>query len=196
MEKEEERDLIAHAQQGHAESISALYEEHVKAVYRFVFYKVGNTEDAEDITQETLIAAFDGIKNFRGDASFRNWCYEIAKRKTADLWRKKYALPLIDIETIVGMHIEETDNEAQFDILAEQEKKTELVNTLLDGLQKNYKQILHYRFLKNYSIKESAQEMGISVANAKVLQHRALKKIAQLYPEMPQISLNTVNEEK
>jgi RNA polymerase sigma factor (sigma-70 family) len=56
----------------------------------------------------------------------------------------------------------------------------ERVNDVLDTLPDNYRQILELRFLHGHSIKDSAKEMGISVANAKVLQHRALRLAAQV----------------
>jgi RNA polymerase sigma-70 factor (ECF subfamily) len=56
----------------------------------------------------------------------------------------------------------------------------ERVATVMDTLPHNYRRILELRFLQNRSIKDSAAEMGVSVANAKVLQHRALRLAAQV----------------
>lgn len=183
--------LVRRAQSGDSEAISQLYEHHIREVYRFIYYKVGNREDAEDITQDVLLAAFDGLKNFRGDASFRNWCYEIAKRKIADLWRDKYKMPTVDIEAVLGIHTSiETVEDAE-SANAHDEFKISQVESVLSTLKENYRQVLEYRFLKNYSIKETADAMQISVSNAKVLQHRALKKAAQKninFPLIPQTS--------
>jgi RNA polymerase sigma factor (sigma-70 family) len=59
----------------------------------------------------------------------------------------------------------------------------ERVGEVLQALPDNYRQILELRFLHGRSIKDSATEMGISVANAKVLQHRALRLAAQVNKE-------------
>jgi RNA polymerase sigma-70 factor, ECF subfamily len=175
-------EMIARAAAGESEAISQLYRQHVKEVYRFIYYKVGNKEDAEDLTQEVLMAAFHGLPRFRGEASFRNWCYEIAKRKIADQWREKYSMPTVDIEALLGIHTaieteESTERNKAHDIWTQAH-----VQEVLSQLKDSYREVLEYRFLKNYSIKETAEAMGISVSNAKVLQHRALKKAAAMKP--------------
>ena len=176
----ENAELISQAQKGDPKAVEQLYQLHVRAVYRFIYYKVGRKEDAEDITQDVFMAAFAGLPRFRGEAKFVNWCYEIAKRKIADLWKETYAMPIDDIETTLGLHT--TDETAEMCSERQQHDNTRIqeVAAVLEKLPENYRTVLHYRFLKNYSIKETAQTMGITVSNAKVLQHRALKKAADL----------------
>lgn len=176
----ENAELISKAQQGDPKAVELLYQEHARAVYRFIYYKVGNREDAEDVTQDVFIAAFAGLSRFRGEAKFVNWCYEIAKRKIADLWKEKYSMPTVDIEATIGLHT--TDETVEMSIEREQHdhSKIQEVHAVLQKLPEHYRTVLEYRFLKNYSIKETAEAMNISVSNAKVLQHRALKKAADL----------------
>lgn len=176
----ENAEIISLAQKGDPKAVEQLYHENVRAVYRFIYYKVGSKEDAEDLTQDVFIAAFAGLTRFRGEAKFVNWCYEIAKRKIADLWKEKYAMPIVDIETTLGLHT--LDETAEMFEEREQQDQNKIgeVRGVLDKLPDNYRTVLEYRFLKNYSIKETAEAMGISVSNAKVLQHRALKKAADV----------------
>lgn len=173
-------DLVSRAKKGESEAISALYQENIREIYRFIYYKVGNREDAEDLTQEVLMAAFHGLKKFREESTFRNWCYEIAKRKIADLWREKYKMPTVKIESVLGLHTVDKSKEDVKDEKIHDAMKVEQVKTVLGELKDNYREVLEYRFLKNYSIKETAKAMDLSVSNAKVLQHRALKKAAEL----------------
>jgi len=56
----------------------------------------------------------------------------------------------------------------------------EEVAAIMAQLPKNYREVLHYRFLQNYSIKETARQLGLTEANVKVLQFRALKRAAEL----------------
>ncbi|MBI2410543.1 MAG: sigma-70 family RNA polymerase sigma factor [Candidatus Kerfeldbacteria bacterium] len=172
--------VLAQARKGVPAALTELYETNIREVYRFIYYKVGNKEDAEDLAQDVFIAAFAGLKKFRGEASFRNWCYEIAKRKIADLWREKYGMPTVDIEAVLGIHTTIETAEMQAEAAEQDTVKMTAVEQVLGQLKDNYREILEYRFLKNYSIKETADAMGISVSNAKVLQHRALKKAATL----------------
>ncbi|OGY85389.1 MAG: hypothetical protein A2233_05000 [Candidatus Kerfeldbacteria bacterium RIFOXYA2_FULL_38_24] len=172
--------LVLQAKEGKQEAFSALYELHIKQVYRFIYYKVGNQEDAEDLAQEVFVAALNGLKKFQERASFRNWCYEIAKRKIADLWRQKYKMPTTDIEAVLGLATPVTDAEEEKEQEQHDAFKQKQAQQALAQLKDNYRQILEYRFLKNYSLKETAQAMNITVGNAKVLQHRALKKASAL----------------
>lgn len=178
-----EKKLLKLAKRGEAKAISTLYQENIREVYRFIYYKVGNREDAEDVTQDVFIAAFASLKTFRGESSFRNWCYEIAKHKIADLWREKYRMPTIDIEALLGLQTSAAPalSSEEVTLLEEHDTMTiRQVASILDRLKGSYREVLEYRFLKNYSIKETAEAMGISVNNAKVLQHRALKKAAEV----------------
>lgn len=189
--------LIARAQEGEQQAISQLYQDNIRQVYRFVYYKVGNKEDAEDITQDVMIAAFKGLQNFRREATFRNWCYEIAKHKIADMWRERYKMPTMDIEAVLGLDTSTTM------VMVEDEQEAEThdhtrraqVQEVFAQLKENYRKVLEYRFLLNYSIKETAVAMDVSVSNAKVLQHRALKAAARLgYPTIPTaVSINQSN---
>lgn len=182
-----EKKLLKLAKRGDKQAISTLYQENMREVYRFVYYKVGNREDAEDVAQDVFIAAFAGLKNFRGEASFRNWCYEIAKHKIADMWREKYRMPIVDIEALLGLQTATAPALSSEEIVRVEERDAVTVERaarILGRLQGNYRNVLEYRFLKNYSIKETAEVMGISVSNAKVLQHRALKKAAAVGDDM------------
>jgi RNA polymerase sigma-70 factor (ECF subfamily) len=180
----ENQEIISKAKKGDPQAVAQLYQEHSRALYRFIYYKVGSKEDAEDLTQDVFIAAFAGLPRFRGDAKFLNWCYEIAKRKIADLWKEKYSMPTVDIEAVLGLHT--TDETAEMAVEREKDdvRHIDEATVTLGRLNGNYRLVLEYRFLKNYSIKETAEAMGISVSNAKVLQHRALKKAAESEPDL------------
>jgi RNA polymerase sigma-70 factor (ECF subfamily) len=175
-----ENDIISKAKKGDPQAVTQLYREHSRAVYRFIYYKVGCKEDAEDLMQNVFIAAFAGLPRFRGDAKFLNWCYEIAKRKIADLWKAKYRMPTVDIEAVLGLHTTDETEAMAEDRAADDKRHQNEVTAVLEKLEGNYRLVLEYRFLKNYSIKETADAMHVSVSNAKVLQHRALKKAADL----------------
>jgi RNA polymerase sigma-70 factor (ECF subfamily) len=179
-----EQQLIERARKGDNAALAQLYQSHRKDIYRFIFYRVGSKHDAEDLFQEVMMAAFEGLDNFRGDAPFRNWCYEIARRKIAYMWRETYKMPTDEIDEALGLHTEMETEVERMDKLKKDEAKTELVTTVLDTLKDNYRDVLMYRFLKSYSIKETAEAMGVTVSNAKVLQHRALKKAAQEHGDL------------
>ncbi len=171
--------LITEAAAGKAAAITQLYETHFKAVYRFVYFKVNNETVAEDLTQDIFMAAFKNLKNFRGDASFRNWCYEIARHKIADHWRLVYKGTTVELEEVLGAHTTLVHDEVLAEAADDDVSRQQIVERVLAQLPDQYRTVLEYRFLKQYSIAETATAMAITVSNAKVLQHRALKKAAQ-----------------
>lgn len=73
-----EQALVAAAQAGDSDAVTALVHRYQTRIYNFALAMTGNAADAEDLTQETFIRAFRGLRRFRGDSSFRNWLYRIA----------------------------------------------------------------------------------------------------------------------
>jgi RNA polymerase sigma-70 factor, ECF subfamily len=79
-----ELELVRRAQAGDAEAFGQLVEHHRQAVYRAAYAALGSTEGADDVAQETFIAAYRKLSGFRSDASFRTWLLSIAWRKAID----------------------------------------------------------------------------------------------------------------
>ena len=84
-----ERQLSSRLAQGDSAAVDELVERYADDVYRFVYHQVGGiAQDAEDIVQETFVAALNGIHRFRGDSKLRTWLFSIAAHKVADLRRR------------------------------------------------------------------------------------------------------------
>src|SRR2546423_4979216 len=104
-----------------------LQDAHLAAVFAFVSRRVPSREDAEDVTIETFAAAFRGFHKVRGDT--RLWLYGIARRKIADLLRKKSrsAQKLDESLASSGNHHEEL----------ERKEAAEMLRSLVDQLPSN-----------------------------------------------------------
>lgn len=153
---------------------AALYESHVERIYGFVFNHVGNREDAEDVTSQVFIKAYKNVGQFDGRGAIEGWLFQIARRAVADFWRDRYklrAVPLAD-----SWDAGQPDGEEVFDDSATKRR----VGELLSRLPENYREVLVQRFLLRNSIIETARAMGVSEANARVLQFRALRRAAEL----------------
>ena len=70
-----------------AEAFAELYRRHVTRVYRYHMAHIGNSKDAEDLTSQTFMAALEGIRSFRGSASFAAWIMGIASKKRLMFFR-------------------------------------------------------------------------------------------------------------
>jgi RNA polymerase sigma-70 factor (ECF subfamily) len=87
-EHEEEQLLVDRCRQGDSDSFAQLMRLHQRQIYNFTYRMLGSEEEAEDLTQDIFVAAFRGIRKFRGEAKFSTWLYRIALNQTRN--RIKY----------------------------------------------------------------------------------------------------------
>lgn len=169
---DDEARLIKNAQKGDDQAFEILYQKYIKMTYGYVFNRVGKKEEAEDLTSEIWLAVLEGLPKFAAASTFKNWLFGIVKHKIMDFYQEKYKIkkiPLVE-EIILAVGDEEINKD-------DKEKK---VTSLLAKLPKNYREVLSLRFLKGYTTREIAEELGLTVNNIKVIQYRALRK-AQLF---------------
>lgn len=167
--------LIQEALAGEEEAFIQLYHQHVSPLYRFIFSKVNNQQDAEDIASETFYQALRNLKSFSGKSTFKNWLYGIAKHLILAKYRERYNESTFELDENAAFEELKTDDGSR-----EHDQKVQFLDRVLAALPRNYRDVLELRFLKGYTIIETARALGITEQNAKVLQHRALKKANQL----------------
>jgi RNA polymerase sigma-70 factor, ECF subfamily len=160
-----------------APMLGILYERHVRSIYRFVYSKVGNREEAEDLTSQVFLKAACGIDSSRDALSAQGWLFQVARTTIADHWRSVYQLRANSLDDLLDAGLElPAEERGRVDTGATDRR----VERILAGLPKRYRDVLTYRFLRNYSIRETAVALGISAANVKVIQFRALKKASEI----------------
>ena len=173
MEKDVQQDLALKAQGGDKEAIGALYDEFLPVVYRRVCTLVPLL-DAEDVTQEIFISMVRSISNFRGDALFSTWLYNIVHRRVADYYRRnaeKLDQPEIDEniasdQTTIGL-----DN-----VL--------LLKQILNRLSYQQREIILLRIVDGLSFKEIAQKLEIELGAAKLRFYRAISSCKEKAAEL------------
>jgi RNA polymerase sigma-70 factor (ECF subfamily) len=140
-----------------------------------MYCKVGNRSDAEDLTSEVFKNALGPLRMGSSKGEVRSYLLTTAQTVLAAHWRRT-----------LGLSVTSIDPDAELDSLtdppmAEQSAATpRRVAEILARLPDRYRRILELRFLEACTIKESAEALGVSVANAKVLQHRALRMAAKV----------------
>ena len=149
---------------------AAVYQDNATWVYRTVFARVGNRADAEDLTAEVFLAVLRPLRLTASVGEVRGYLRATARTVLAAHWRETLGREITSIDDI------EQPPESEEAISTAPQR----VAAVLERLPDNYRQILELRFLQGRSIKESAAELGVSAANAKVLQHRALRLAAQV----------------
>jgi RNA polymerase sigma-70 factor, ECF subfamily len=153
----------------------SVYAANAVAVYRLVYRQVGNRPDAEDLTEEVFLAALPRLRLPAQTRSVRAYLGATVRTVLAEHWRRHYAAPpTVAFTDQVGVAALERGDE---------EAGGPRVLRLLALLPDRFRQVLELRFLRGLSVAQAAAEMGVSAGNARVLQHRALRRAAELAAE-------------
>lgn len=93
MSMQTDEELMESVRAGDAKALESLLARHEKQVYRFGLRMCGSEEDAKEVLQETLLAAFRGIHAFRGDAELSTWLYQVARTHCFRMRRRRAGAP-------------------------------------------------------------------------------------------------------
>jgi len=171
---EDEQKLVKQAQDGEVEAFGLLYDHYLPKIYRFVLLKVSYREDAEDLSHQAFLKAWENINqyDFQG-YSFGSWLYRIARNVTIDHYRSLRSetstenIKEIAIESVL---LESLDLKAQW---------KELSNGIKQ-LKEIEQDVLIMRFVEELSIKETAEAIEKSEGAVKLIQHRAINNLKKL----------------
>ena len=173
--------MLTSATQQHIEpgiqGFQALYEDNLVSIYRFVFKNLRNREEAEDLTSQIFLKALRYLDPEHSAHSARSWLFKIAHTTIADYWRAHYRALTSSLEVRLEVGWEGPTEEV---IVGTNELAAVQVSNLLQALPERYREVLSCRFLFNLSIRETAATMGVSEANVKTLQFRAIKHATNL----------------
>lgn len=163
---------------GQPADVDTLYRAHVRPLYAFIYSRVGNRETAEDITSEVFVKALAHLDPTREERSIVAWLYRVARNAINDHWRGGRGARVIALEEARAARGATPPPDP-----ARHEQTAARATALLERLPENYRTVLTHRLLQGLNVTETAQRMGISEANVKVMQHRALKRAAELREE-------------
>ncbi|HEY7415851.1 MAG TPA: sigma-70 family RNA polymerase sigma factor, partial [Ktedonobacteraceae bacterium] len=148
------------------------------SIYRYIYSKVGNREEAEDLTSQTFMKALRLFDTIHRPQSIQGWLFQVARTTIADYWRVRYRVVASSLDALLDAGWEGPIHEESN--YQEQDNLGERVQRILALLPAHYREVLNCRFLLNLSLKETASQMGLTETNVKVLQFRALKRAAEL----------------
>lgn len=151
----------------------SVYQDNVVGIYQLVFRKVGNAPDAEDLAEEALMQTLKTLRLPAPVPTVRAYLVKTARTVLADHWRRHYAARDAANE-LEQMPVE----------IAANPDAVERAQRLLTLLPEHFRNILELRFLRGYSVREAANELGVTESNARVMQFRALRKAADLEREV------------
>ncbi|MGD8814040.1 MAG: RNA polymerase sigma factor [Anaerolineales bacterium] len=154
-------------------AFASLYRRHLRAVYAYNMARTGNTQEAQDLTSETFLAALENLTKYRGESSFRAWLIGIAKHKQVDHFRRQRPeRALADVEAIplAESPLEERTTQAI---------RLRQVANALRSLAPDQAQAVTLRFFAGLSVMETSAVMKKSEAAVKMLTYRGTRSLRE-----------------
>jgi RNA polymerase sigma-70 factor (ECF subfamily) len=174
LDRGDERKWIKEARRGDVEAFAALYREHVQAIFRFVYHRVNDRAQAEDITGDVFVRALEALPNYQPtEAPFLAWLYSIARARVIDFYRQQGRRP-------AESDVDEQPVPVEMDLdapLMQQQLVADLRKAVAN-LTPEQQQVIHLRFVEGLRLEEVATRLGKNANAIKALQHRALRALA------------------
>ena len=168
-----EKDIIESVKAGDIEKYSLLVSQHSEKIFALANSLLKNKEDAEEITQNTFLKAFQSLGSFRGDSKFSSFLYRICYNESINRIRSRKIK--IDVEKVP---LADTEiNDGFFRIKHLEQKK--FLNLAMEKLSPEYSMVLTLFYLEEQSQKEIVEMTGMSLSNVKVRLHRARISLAK-----------------
>jgi RNA polymerase sigma-70 factor, ECF subfamily len=153
-----------------------LYRRYLDRVYGYCFYLLGDHHDAEDVTERTFIAALAAIDGYRDEgATFRAWLFRIAHNQLANALRARHRQRTASLDAVAEpmSHVDPAG-------LVGRAEDARALRHALDQLADDRRQVIVLRFADGLSAREIGAVLGRSEGAVRVLQHRALRQLADL----------------
>jgi RNA polymerase sigma-70 factor (ECF subfamily) len=167
----DEADLIRKAKSGDARAFGRLYDATLDRIYRYVFFRVTDTELAEDLTSQVFLKAWENLGRYKPGGPFVAWLYTIARNTVIDHYRtRKQSVPLDQAVIKLDPALDEKVD-LKHDIGILQEAMQELTD--------DQREVLTLRFLAEMETGEIAERMQKSEGAIRALQMRALQALAK-----------------
>jgi RNA polymerase sigma-70 factor, ECF subfamily len=181
LRRQEDDQLLAHIAAQDPSAFGELYERYVTAIYRYVYYRVGSPEDAEDLTARVFMRAYKHVKNYndRG-VPFTAWLYRIAHNVVANYHRDNSRHPSIPLDEIEshGAHLDDAD--LLIDVQRDRERLLRAIRLLPEDRQ----QLVVLKFVQQQQNAEIGQIMNRSEGAVKSLYHRTLMQLREILEKM------------
>ena len=180
-----EAEAIRLAQQGDAAAFERLYQLHNRRVYSLCLRMVGNTAEAEDLTQEAFLQLFRKVSTFRGESAFSTWLHRLAVNVVLMKLRKKSGTES-SLEQITEPDEDSGGPRRDFgapDLRLSGSIDRVNLQRAVDELPPGYKAVFILHDVQGYEHNEIADIMGCSIGNSKSQLHKARMRLRELLHE-------------
>ncbi len=178
-----ERAVVDAAIGGDEAALAELYNLYFPRVYRYILARMGNTYDAEDLTEEVFLRVLDAIERFQWrEAPFSAWLFRIAHNAVISQRRKEGARgrssPLVDALPVGSQGPEE---------MVENRLALNEIMKAAETLPEAQRRVIGLRFAAGLTVAETARSMGKGEGNVKVIQHKAIAKLREIFGQRPAV---------
>jgi len=181
-------DLVRRAKQGRRDAFEELTTRYERQIYSLARRILGNQHDAEDVTQVTFISVVEHLKSFRQEASFSTWIHRIATFAALKVLRKRRGLDTVPLDTALdsaeaGEPLPHPEFIADWssnpgELAARKETRSAIERALVE-LDDKHRPVFVLRDVEGFSVRETAEALGISEANVKVRLLRARLRLRE-----------------
>ncbi|MEW6230877.1 MAG: sigma-70 family RNA polymerase sigma factor [Chloroflexota bacterium] len=171
----DEQQIVCRAIQHDREAFGRLYDLYADRIYKYIYYRIGNATEAEDLTEEVFVKSWEAIGRFTWQGkSFAAWLFRIARNLVVDHFRGRR-------ETIALEEWSPGQGEALDPETAMERRETlRALREAIGRLTEEQQQAILLRFIEGYSSQETAMIMGKSDEALRALQYRALASLRRL----------------
>lgn len=179
-ENVDEVQLLKIAQDGEAEAFGEIYERYAQPIFRFLYSRLDDRFDAEDLTEEVFLRVWRSLPKYNHKGvPFSAFLFRIAHNALIDHYRRHKQTNRD--QTLEGDHV--VDFHSDPEEVATKSLESEELRQVLEHLRDDYRDVLVLRFLSDLSPRETAQVMDRSVGAVRILQHRALAAMRSVLDE-------------
>jgi len=171
-----EKDVVSRAIKGDGGAFAQLYEEHFDKIYRYIYLKVGNQAEAEDLTQEVFVKALEAISSYKWrNLPFVSWLFRIAHNQAIDYLRKQSKVEKVAWDNNVTRVDEPTP-----EVIAERSLEVEELADNIKKLPPAQRDVISLRFGAELSIAEVAKALGKNPGTVKALQYNGIAALRKM----------------
>ena len=184
--RDEDAALARRASSGEAEAFGVLYDRYVDQVYRYVFYRVRNEAEAEDVTSDVFMRALRAIPKYEPRQAFLAWLYRIARNAVIDRSRRQKARTQVSFEDALAHPMGDQTVDPNAGLLAGSDAA--VVRAAMQQLTPLQQEILVLRYVEGYDTKTISQLVGKRDGTIRGIEFRALKQLRALIPSRESLS--------
>jgi len=166
-------ELVIRAKAGDQGAFTAIYERYSAAIYRYIYFRVGEAELAEDLQAEVFLRMLEGMERYEDRGwPISAWLYRIAHDRTVDTMRRRRNRQHVPLEAWSGTC---DGPDSMVDVRLDHEELNRVLNDLTD----EQRQVIRLRFMADMSVQEVAEKLGRTEGSVKALQHRGIQSLAR-----------------